>query len=157
MLRSQSKETDFDDINPISILALLKSFLDGCNSTGNHEGAAIWLISCFIKKPSPSFLKAQKLRKKIHATRLHDEKLPSWIKVANYLLLAYVTDDINFQAIKDLGSYKQAPNVSAALYAKRLDTKVRCCRIVNEKRRFESLFVEQLDESACGNTPVVLR
>lgn len=53
-------------------------------------------------------------------------------------------------------SDKQAPEVSAAFYAKRLYTKALRCGIVYEEKRVKLLFVKGLDESACDNLRVYL-
>lgn len=45
------------------------------------------------------------------------------------------TDDIVAREIKELEYYKQAPGVSAALYAKRLYIKALRCGIVIEEKR----------------------
>lgn len=63
-LMSQLKNTDFDDIDTILILAFLKEVREGCDSNANHEGAASLLTSSFMKKPSLSSLKVRLLPKK---------------------------------------------------------------------------------------------
>lgn len=71
---------------------------------------------------------------KICATELHDERLSSYIKIVNFLLSTFVTDDIIAREIKKSESYKQNPGVSASLYAKRLYTKALGCGIVYEEK-----------------------
>lgn len=64
--------------------------------------------------------------------------------------------DIIAQVIKELEFYKQGPRVSAALNAIRLYTNGLRCEIVYEKKKFESSFIEGLDESICCNIRVYL-
>lgn len=57
MLRSQLKKRDFDKIDPISEIILLKEFCDACNSIGIHEEVALRLFSDFIRKSVSFYLK----------------------------------------------------------------------------------------------------
>lgn len=82
-MRSRLKETDFNAIDPILILACLTEFRDACDNIGTHEGAAMWLISYFMKKPALSCLEALLSPKKICATGLHDESLSCYAKVVS--------------------------------------------------------------------------
>lgn len=56
----------------------------------------------------------------IRATSLHNERLSDYAKVVNYLHKTYATNDIIAHANKEFESYKQAPQISAARYAKRI-------------------------------------
>lgn len=152
--RSQLNETDFDEMDPISILAILKEFTDPCDSIGIHEGVATLLFPCFKKMPVSSSLEAQLSPKKRHVKGLHDELLSSYVEVVNFPLATYVTDDIIARAIKELESYRQPPRVSAAICAKRLYTKTFHFGIFYEEKRVKCLFVEGLDELVCDNMRV---
>lgn len=69
-LRSQLKVTDFDEIDPISILAFLKEVCDACDSIGIHKWVSAWLFSYIIKKPASSPHGARLSPKKRHAKGL---------------------------------------------------------------------------------------
>lgn len=88
-----------------------------------------------MKKPASSFSKVRLLPKKIRATGMYDERSTSSVQVVNYLSTMYATDDIIAYVIGKLGSYKQAPEVSAALHAKRLCTKALRCGIVYKDKK----------------------
>lgn len=60
-LRPQLKETNFDEMDPSSILVFLKKFCDACGSVSMHEGAATGLVSYFMKKPASPSLEARLL------------------------------------------------------------------------------------------------
>lgn len=76
-LRYRLKETDFDDIDTISIPAFLEEACDACGSIDIHKEVATFLIFYFVKKPTSSFLKVHLLLKKFRATGTRDEKLLS--------------------------------------------------------------------------------
>lgn len=67
--------------------------------TDNH--VATWLVSYFMKKPALSSLHARVSPMKICLTELHDERLSSYVKVVNFLLITFATDDIIARAIKE--------------------------------------------------------
>lgn len=119
-LRSQLKKTDFDEMAPISILAFTKEFSNACDSINICEGVATWFVSYIMMKPASSSLEAQLSPKKICAKGLHDERVPSYVEVVNYLLSAFETDYIIALEIKEIESYMQAQRVSAVLNAKKL-------------------------------------
>lgn len=48
-LRLQLKETDFDGMYPISILAFLKELCDACDSIRIYEGVATWFFFVFYE------------------------------------------------------------------------------------------------------------
>lgn len=72
-LRSPLRKTYFDEMDPISILTILKDFRDSCDSIGIHAGEATWLVSYFMIKPVSSPLEAQLSPKNIRVTGLHVE------------------------------------------------------------------------------------
>lgn len=57
MLRPQLKETDFEEMDLISILAFLKKVLDACNSIAIHEEVATRLFSYIVKNQYPRHLR----------------------------------------------------------------------------------------------------
>lgn len=81
--------------------------------------------------PSPEALLSPERRQ---GTGLYIERLFSPVEVVNYLLATYTTDNFIVCAIKELESYKRGRDISAALYAEQLFTRVLRCQIVNEKK-----------------------
>lgn len=79
-----------------------------------------------------------------------------FVKVFNYFLVTYVTDEIIAQAIKQLKYFKKTPGVSAALYAKVLYTKTQRYGIIYEEKRVKKLFVQGLGALICDNMCVFL-
>lgn len=51
----------------------------------------------------------------MHATRQHDERLYSYVKVLNCLLAMYAIDDNSAKALKRLELYRKSHGVSAAV------------------------------------------
>lgn len=150
-LRSQLKETEFDESDPISVLAFLKEFRDACDSIGVHEGVAMWLFPHFMKKPASSSLSARLSSRKSKSSGLHDERLSSYVEVVNFMLATYATDDVIARAVKTLENYKQLPGMAPTDFAKRLYTKALRCGMVYEEKRVKSLFVEGLEDAVCDN------
>lgn len=75
-----------------------------------------------MKKPGPSSLEARLSRKKRRVTGLHDVRLSWYVKVIDYLLGTYATDDIIAGATKELESCKLGPVVLTPQDAKQLYT-----------------------------------
>lgn len=107
--------------------------------------------SHFIVETASSFTEARFLPKKLHVSGLQYEKSSSYVVVSNYLLTTYVTNNIFVHAIKVLGSQKQAPNVSATLYAKRLYTRTLYRGIVYKERSAKIILVKGWIDSLCDN------
>lgn len=105
-----------------------------------------------MEKQTSISLEARLLPKNIYAIGQHDERLSSYAKVVNYLLNNYATEDVIFWAIKKLSSYKQAPQVSAALYPKILYTKALRYGITYKEECVKSLFVKRFEEAMCDIT-----
>lgn len=86
-----------------------------------------------MKKPALPLLEARSLAKKIRANGLHCERLSSYIKVVNYSLTKYATDEIILHTFKELEPNRQGSGMSAALYAKRSYKKALHCGTVYEE------------------------
>lgn len=84
-IRTRKKKTDFDEIDPSSILAFLNEQLDVCDSIGIEDEVATWLVCYSMKQSASSAVEALLLQKKICATELHNERLSSNGKFVNYL------------------------------------------------------------------------
>lgn len=148
---------EFCEIDPISILTFLKKIRRARKSIGLHEAAVTRLFSYFMKKPESLSLEARLSPKMRYGKGLHDKRLFSYLEIINYTSARYATDDNMARAIKDLESYYQCLEISAALYAKRLYIKALRNKIFYKEKRVRPLFVEGLGEPVCVNMHVNLR
>lgn len=120
-------------MDPLSILAVLEELRNGCDTIGIHKGVALLLVSYFLKKPAFLSLDARLLPLKILATELHNRRLFLDVKVVNYVLTIYITDDIIAWASKKLVTYLQSPGIFSTLYDEKQYAKAIRFDIVNEK------------------------
>lgn len=60
------------------------------------------------------------IARKIRSTRMHDERLSSYVEAISYPLSTYPINNIIVQAIKEFESYKQASGISALWFATKI-------------------------------------
>lgn len=83
-----------DESDPISILVFLKKPRDAHDSIGVYEEAAVSIFPYLMKKPASFSLSVRLSSRKPKQTDLYDERMWSYVEVANVLLATYVTDDV---------------------------------------------------------------
>jgi len=86
------KANFFDATDLISILSFLGNFKAACDSNDVHEGAAMWILPHFMKKPA-SVAVTSRLRLKKSEGRRSEGTLSSYCEVVNHLLGQYASDD----------------------------------------------------------------
>lgn len=72
--RLQSRNSDFDDLDPIPLSAFFKELRDAYDSIGIYERVAAWLFFWFKRKTALSSSKVRLSIKKIYLRELHYEK-----------------------------------------------------------------------------------
>lgn len=82
----QLMKTNFVEMDLISALAFLKEARAFCDDISIYKGASLRTVLYFMKKSASSSLEGRLSPKKIRATRLHEERLSSYVEGVNYLL-----------------------------------------------------------------------
>lgn len=109
-----------------------------------------------MRKPASSSLQARLSPKKMQAKGLHEDRFPPSFEVFNYVLAMYATEDIIYGANEMLEIYEQSPEVSDALYTKKLYTKPLRCVNVYEEKRVKPMLAGSLDQPVCDDMSVYL-
>lgn len=146
-LQVQMKTNIFDSFDPISIISFLSAFKLACDTNGVHEGAAMWLLHFFMKKPAAAALNSRiSLPSKSH--RRHKEgTLTTYCEVVNYLLETYATDDVIAETDAEILRFTQPPTKSPTEYAEALWNKALRCDRVYDEYVLKGIFIEGLHES----------
>lgn len=132
---------------PISVVRFLSSFKLVCNRNGVHVGAALWLLHCFLKRPTAAALKdCIALPSKMH--RRHKEfTVTSYRKVVNCLLETYATDDLIGKTDADIMRFPQESNKLPTEYAEALWKKALRCNRFYDESVLKGIFIEGLPSS----------
>lgn len=102
MLGMLLKETNFDEIEQISIPDFFWEVYNLHDNICICNRVVTWLVSCIMTEPTFSSFKGLESPQKIRATGLHNEMLSLYVKVVNFLLSTYTTDNTNPRAMKEL-------------------------------------------------------
>lgn len=106
-LTIQMKSQTFDAETSIKMLRSLSNFKLACHTNSVHEGAAMWILDPFMKKPASAVLNAwiclKMKKKRCQAGRT----LTTYCEVVNYMLSHYAIDFVLAKTDAEMTMSKQ--------------------------------------------------
>lgn len=144
-LQVQMKLQQFDPINSMSVIGFfigIQNCIQQLDNYAIHEGAAMWLVTHFMKRVAVGELTARlSLKPKSSKRKTKESVLTMYGQVINHLLEMYATNDVIAECDKNIFSFAQSTSSTPVQFVDALRMQIWCVLQIYDESLVEGTFI----------------